>query len=86
LKRQQITKVTPQMIAYAALQVLPTICRVPDLIPSPLPQTYVGLSAMKQWDNADGTFNLIHLYHLIMKTISNNADRWVAETMDWWQR
>jgi hypothetical protein len=41
---------------------------------------------MKQWDNSDGTFNLTHLYHLIIKTISNSADQWVMETMDWWQR
>jgi hypothetical protein len=47
---------------------------------------YVGLSSMKQWGIADGSFNLIHFYHLIVKTLSNNTDKWVAETMDWWQR
>jgi hypothetical protein len=41
---------------------------------------------MKQWGVADGSFSLIHFYHLIVKTLSNNTDQWVTETMDWWQR
>jgi hypothetical protein len=41
---------------------------------------------MKQWGVADGSFNLIHFHHLIVKTLSNNTDQWVTETMDWWQR
>jgi hypothetical protein len=40
---------------------------------------------MKQWGVADGSFNLIHFYHLIVKTLSNDTDQWVTETMDWWQ-
>jgi hypothetical protein len=41
---------------------------------------------MTQWKPTDGTFNLTHLYHLIVKTLSNNADGWVADTLAWWQR
>jgi hypothetical protein len=41
---------------------------------------------MGKWGTVDGTFNLIHFYHLIIKTTSNDADQWVTETMDWWQR
>jgi hypothetical protein len=41
---------------------------------------------MKQWGTTDESFNLIHFYHLIVKTLSNNTDQWVIETMDWWQR
>jgi len=85
LKRHNITKITPQMIAYAALQVCPIIYCVQVLTPPPS-QTYVGLSSMRQWGTADGTFNLTHFYHLIVKTISDEADQWVSETMSWWQR
>lgn len=41
---------------------------------------------MKQWGPTDGTFNLIQFYHLIIKTLSNGADQWVKETMDWWNK
>lgn len=85
LKRNDIKEVTPQMIAYAALQVLPTAYHIMIITPSFL-KTYIGLSSMKQWGPMDGTFSLIHLYHLIIKTLSNNADQWVTETMDWWQK
>ena len=49
-------------------------------------QAYIGLSSMWQWGNVDGTFNLIHFYHLIVKTLSDRTDKWVIETMDWWQK
>jgi hypothetical protein len=73
------------MIAYAAVQVPPNHPSHPTLTP-PYSQAYVGLSSMPVWDTVDGTFNLIHFYHLIVKTISDETDKWVAETMDWWQR
>jgi hypothetical protein len=41
---------------------------------------------MVEWGTSNGTFNLIHFYHLIIKTMSDGADQWVVETMDWWQR
>ena len=41
---------------------------------------------MKCWANTDGTFNLIHFYYLIMKTLTDAKDDWVTETMNWWQR
>jgi len=33
-----------------------------------------------------GTFSLIHFYHVIIKTLTNNTLPWVIETMAWWQR
>ena len=41
---------------------------------------------MRQWANMDGAFNLIHFYHLIVKTLADSTDEWVTETMNWWQR
>ena len=82
--RHNIKAVTPRMIAYSALQVCPTIHCIPIL--THILQTYVGLSSMRHWANMDGTFNLIHFYHLILKTLMDPTDSWVAETMDWWQR
>jgi hypothetical protein len=41
---------------------------------------------MRQWGAFDGTFSLIHFYHLIVKTLSDNTEKWVAETMGWWQK
>jgi len=41
---------------------------------------------MSQWGPKDDTFNLIEFYHLIMVTLSDETDRWVADTMGWWQR
>jgi len=41
---------------------------------------------MRQWATVDGSFNLIHLYHLIIKTLSHDADLWVTDTMDWWNK
>jgi hypothetical protein len=72
------------MIAYAAVQVLLTVYHVPTLT-SPSIQTYIALSCV-EWGTTDGTFNFVHFYHLIIKTISNSNDEWVAETMDWWQK
>ena len=85
LKMHAITKVTPEMIAYTAVQVCQSylLDRCPDN--SGL-QTYVGLSSMGSWGDTDGTFNLIRFYHLIMKTLSDNADPWVTNTLDWWQK
>jgi hypothetical protein len=72
------------MVAYAALQVFPS--HFPESIFDPLfLQTYVGLSSVS-WGDKDGTFSLIHFYHLIVKTLSNNEDQWVVDTLDWWQR
>ena len=82
--RHNIKEVTPQMVAYAALQVCLALHCTPVL--TRVLQTYVGLSSMRQWANADGTFNLIHFYHLIVKTLADAKDEWVAETMGWWQR
>ena len=41
---------------------------------------------MNQWGTCDGTFSLIHFYHIIVKTLSDTTDEWVAETMKWWKR
>ena len=41
---------------------------------------------MKQWGAKDGTFNLGHFYHLIIRTLEDEEDQWVKETMEWWQR
>jgi hypothetical protein len=41
---------------------------------------------MEEWGTVDGSFSLIHFYHLIVKSISDKADEWTASTMDWWQR
>lgn len=62
-----ITRVTPYMVAYSAIQ------------------TYCGLSSAKTWGAQDGTFNLIHFYHLIIQTLSDTEDKWVQDTLNWWQ-
>jgi hypothetical protein len=41
---------------------------------------------MKEWGTTDGTFNLIHFYYLIVKTLTGNTDEWVIETISWWKR
>jgi len=85
LTRNEIKEVTPQLIAYAALQVCPFTCQFLyfDL---PLPQTYVGLSSMKEWGTTDGAFNLVRFYHLIIKTLSHKTDQWVVQTINWWNK
>ena len=85
LKMHAITRVTAEMIAYAAVQVSQS--HLLDPHPDALVlQTYVGLSSMTTWGDMDGTFSLIHFYHLIIKTLSNNEDPWVVDTLDWWQK
>ena len=85
LKAHRITKVTPEMVAYVAVQVqqCPSAGPSPDATPS---QTYIGLSAMPTWGEMDGTFSLVHFYHLIIKTLTDGKDPWVVETLSWWQR
>jgi len=56
------------------------------LLTLPHPQTYVRLSSMKEWATTDGAFNLIHFYHLIMRTLSDKTNQWVIETMNWWKK
>jgi len=51
------------------------------LLTLPHPQTYVALSSMKEWATTNGEFNLIHFYHLIIKTLSDKTDYWVIETL-----
>jgi len=41
---------------------------------------------MKEWGTTDGTFNLIHFYHLIVKTLTSDTDEWVLQTISWWKR
>ena len=41
---------------------------------------------MKAWDPVDGTFNLTMFYHLIVKTLSDQTDPWVIDTLSWWKR
>jgi len=87
--RYKITEVTPRMIAYAAVQVqshYPQCSSKTTLTSSPTQQTYIGLSSLPSWGPIDGTFSLIHLYHLIVKTLSDNTDEWVAQTIGWWKR
>ena len=89
LHRHSITKITPGMVAYAALQVTKPFyinCCTDAPHPFSHQQTYVALSSMSQWGPKDDTFNLIEFYHLIMATLSDEADRWVADMMGWWQR
>ena len=85
LKAHRITKVTPEMVAYVAVQVQQSLSAgpSPDGTPS---QTYMGLSAMEIWGEMDRTFSLVHFYHLIIKTLSDGEDPWVVETLGWWQR
>jgi len=90
LTRYKITEVTPRMIAYAAVHV--GTHRLPPPVFIPLhshcipPQTYIGLSALPSWNHTDGAFSLIRFYHLIVKTLSDDTDPWVAETIGWWER
>lgn len=84
VQQHNITRVTPQMIAYAALQVCPNDS-LGSGIDHQLLQTYIGLSSAP-WGEKDGTFSLIHFYHLIVKTLSNSGDQWVLDTLAWWQR
>jgi hypothetical protein len=84
VQQHKITKVTPQMVAYAALQVFPNHSLGSNFDPSLL-QTYIGLSTAA-WGEKDGTFSLIHFYHLIVKTLSNDEDQWALDTLAWWQR
>ena len=77
------------MIAYAAVHVQPYFLHTvnPDHSDRPShPQTYIGLSSLRSWGPSDGTFSLIRFYHLIVKTLSDDTDDWVAETMNWWKR
>jgi len=46
----------------------------------------MGLSSLPSWNPTDGAFSLIRFYHLIVKTLSDGTDPWVAETMGWWKR
>jgi hypothetical protein len=76
------------MVAYAAVQVA-----IHHLRPWPNhsnlatnPQTYLGLSSLPSWGPTDGTFNLIRFYHLIVKTLSDDTDEWVTQTLSWWKR
>jgi len=50
------------------------------------PQTYIGLSSIPMWGEAHGTFNLIHFYHLIVKTLSDDTNEWAVQTIAWWKR
>ena len=85
LKMHNINKVVPGMIAYVAVQVCQS--HPSDPHPNTLSlQTYVGLSSMASWGDMDGTFSLIHFYRLILKTLSDEEDPWVVNTMNWWQR
>ena len=84
LHRHSITKITPGMVAYAALQVMKLFyinCCTDTPYSFSYRQTYVVLSSMSQWGPKDDTFNLIEFYHLIMVTLSDDTDRWVADTM-----
>ena len=74
----------PQMVAYAALQVFPDHSLGSSFEPSHL-RTYIGLSSAP-WGEKDGTFSLIHFYHLIIKILSNHEDQWVLDTLAWWQQ
>lgn len=49
-------------------------------------QTYFALSSMTEWGHQDGSFDLKHFYHIIVKVLSDDKNKWVKETMDWWQR
>jgi hypothetical protein len=84
VQQHKVTKVTPQMVAYAALQVFSNDSLGSTTDP-PLLQTYIGLSSAP-WGEKDGTLSLIHFYHLIVKTLSNDGDPWVLDTLAWWQR
>ena len=84
IRQHKITRVTPEMVAYAALQVLPNHSLESSFDWSLL-QTYIGLSSAP-WGEKDGTFSLIHFYHLIVKTLSNHEDQWALDTLAWWQR
>ena len=84
LKRFAIKTVTPQMVAYAAVQVF-QIYLLGSGFDLSLLQTYIGLSSVG-WGDKDGTFSLIHFYHLIVKTLSDSSDKWVVDTLAWWQR
>ena len=84
LTRFAIKRVTPQMVAYAAVQVFRIYLLGSAFDSSPL-QTYIGLSSVG-WGDKDGTFNLIHFYHLIVKTLSDGSDKWAVDTLAWWQR
>jgi len=89
LRQCNITEVTPQMIAYAAVQV-PSSLLSPFASGSNLffahPQTYIGLSSIPMWGDTHDAFNLVHFYHLIVKTLSDDTDGWVAKTVSWWKR
>jgi len=41
---------------------------------------------MKEWATTDGAFDLIHFYHLIVRTLSDKTNQWVIETMRWWKK
>ena len=89
LRRCNITEVTPRMIAYAAVQVpsspLPPFASCSNLFFGRT-QTYIGLSSIPMWGDSHDTFNLVHFYHLIVKTLSDDTDGWVTETIGWWKR
>ena len=87
LTRHKIKRITPPMIAYAALQVslnhpvfLSTLQQCSNHC-----QAYIGLSTA-EWTDMVGTFSLVHFYHVIIKTLSNSTLPWVIKTMEWWQR
>jgi len=48
-------------------------------------QTYIALSTMPKWGNADNQFRLDTLYDDIVSMFEENADNpWVEETLSWW--
>ena len=42
---------------------------------------------MPKWGPDDGAFfNFAELYHIVISLLSSNGDKWVTETLDWWQK
>lgn len=44
------------------------------------------ISSMETWGEEHEGFNLVDFFHLIVDLFSDRKDKWVVETLAWWNK
>lgn len=79
----KLTRVTPNMIAYVAVQVSRIIIYVIILII--YPQTRIMLSTVSSWSKEDGDFTMSTFFDRILNMFRDDNDgEWSRELLNWW--